>query len=65
MVNALTIDLITRLIADSIITVKRRQRQVDVEIRRATNYVAETINENIQCQESLDVINSIPKFGTL
>lgn len=65
--DTLSIDLITRLIVDSNITLRqvihRLIAQVDVETYRATDYVAQTLNENIPCQESLDVIKSIPKFS--
>lgn len=63
----LTVDLITRLIAESTINlrqeVERLRSQVEIDTRRVTDYVTESIDENIQCQESLDVVKSLPDFS--
>lgn len=66
--DALTMDRITQLITDSsnktlIEEVDGLRAQVYVETHRATDYVAETVNENIPCQESFDVVRSIPEFS--
>lgn len=63
----LTVDLITRLIAESNITLRqeidRLKNQVEIETHRVTDFQTEIINDNIQCHESLDVIKSLPEFS--
>lgn len=65
--EGLTVDLITRLIADSNIQLRqeidRLKSQLETNTNRATDYVAETIDDTVTCQESLDVIKSLPEFS--
>ncbi len=60
--EALTVDLITRLIADSNLELRQEVQRLKLQLgnnnSRATEYEVETIDDSVQCQESLDVIKS-------
>ncbi|XP_049317009.1 uncharacterized protein LOC125779782 [Bactrocera dorsalis] len=64
--DALTVDLITRLIADSNIAlreeVEQLRSQITVNTTSATDFLTQTIDDNIACLESLDVVKSVPEF---